>query len=173
MTETQDYDKSADPTAHALSHEYGQLDQLDISELVAISAFFAYLSSDLSVVTNTYILVTCTAQTFDRNNDYDTGTGIFTCPFDGIYFIIANALMDSLPDGTLLRLVVKLNTDTIFSSRITAGATNSLSTLISTLAECSANDTISIKIYHEGGSNKTIKSGQSNTFFSAFLLCKT
>lgn len=53
--------------------------------------FMAYRSSAFTWGNNVFAYLTCNAEIFDTNSNYDTSTGRYTAPVDGYYYITAIA----------------------------------------------------------------------------------
>lgn len=68
------------------------------------SAFHAYLSANLNNVTgdNTLYQVLWDSVRFDANNDFNTGSGVFTAPTSGIYRFSASVSLTQLNINNVL-----------------------------------------------------------------------
>ena len=140
-------------------------------------AFFAYNSvADLNVTGNavTYTIV-CDTEVFDQNADYNTGTGTFTAPVTGRYYLQAQCSTDAQTttntDG-IFALVMSNRTQSVYynpGNMEGPAATGQCSISISGLFDMDASDTatITVKIYQ---GTQTIGVQPTNTWFSGVLI---
>ena len=142
------------------------------------SAFYAYLAADKNNVTGDGTIYTIPFDTelFDRNSDFNTGTGVFVAPVTGIYHLSASVLLLGGGAKTGSYTVIYNNTQ----------STNLVSYLQS-LADASALDNSSscdalclltagdnISVYTRcfgGGLTADVSAAQPWTFFCGALVC--
>lgn len=170
MVETEDYDKSADPTVHASSHESGGSDQIDASGLVHLSAVRATLSADQTAVKNTNDQIEFDVAALDRNSDFNTGTFRFIAPVDGPYLVSLKVYLLGVSDATLFLLLIKKNGALL--SQINHGIGRSGDTCLGLveIVELTASDYLEFFIFHNNSTDKTIKSDSHKTALSIIRL---
>lgn len=165
MTETEDYDKSADPTAHASSHESGGSDEIDVSGLVHKSTFSVYLGSDQAIANNDTTKVEYDTELFDRNNDFSLSTFRFTSPADGKYLFSVQALLINLDADKYLRLTITKNGSAQGLHHVYVPISGNPIVLSSHIIDLDEDDYIEIKVIHLHGSSRNLQAGLYRNYF--------
>lgn len=146
-------------------------------------AMRAHLSSTSSNATGdgTAVTIVCNTVDFDQASNYNNGTGTFTCPVAGIYFIGAEVLLNSLGAGHTSGNLIILNGSSVTQATLFAGnpgaqrdSSNNLTLQGSYITKASAGDTFNLKVTISN-STKTvaIQGGAAigNTNFAVYLIC--
>ena len=150
--------------------------------------FFAYSTTNASNVTGngtTYAIV-YQAEDWDIGNDFNTGTGVFTAPIDGIYGFEWVVALGGLEDTGMINanLELRKNGSTWIDRRFNAHAiatelsgtqaTGFLDIHGSTRLQLNATDTVDLQITVYGGTGDTVDvrgaSGDRETAFSGRLI---
>lgn len=170
MTETEDYDKSADPTLHHATHEDGGADQIDITDLIHTSNVSVCPIANQSIPSGAATQLILDNEYFDRNNDFNTSTYRFTAPKDGYYIISLNVSIDIPDANTHFTTYIYKNGSsyTITSLHTSIVRYFTVSSLLS--ISLSQNDYIELYVKHSSAAAKNTKSGMSYTNCSIFLL---
>ena len=132
--------------------------------------FFATLSAAQgSLADNTHndILFNTVSQV---GSGFNTTTGKFTCPVDGIYLFCANLYAYFTRQAELA--LFKNGTKIIRSvAPVVSADANPNGASLSTIISCNASDVIHLKAYGDtGGSNWTIYHAEGATHFSGYLI---
>ena len=170
MVETPDYDKSADPTSHASSHESGGSDVIDASGLVALSAFSVYLSANQSIPTSSNNYILWNAKLFDRANDFNLSSYRFTAPKDGTYFFTITAILHTLNDQNQFNLWLLVNAATYARITSFSATVGDLTNTLNSIIELSANDYVQVYVYHNYGSDRNLTGTIGRTVFQGYRI---
>jgi hypothetical protein len=134
-------------------------------------AFKAYLSSSPSISDATITTITLNAEIFDTDSAYDTSNGKFTVPSGegGKYFInVATRLTNWNVTQQNLYVYVGSTAKLIHENGDHQGDNNSVQH--SAILNLSAGDEVTMRFYQNGGNGATLRTGEENTFFSAYKL---
>jgi hypothetical protein len=134
-------------------------------------AFKAYLSSSPSISDTTITTITLNAEIFDTDSAYDTSNGKFTVPSGegGKYFInVATRLTNWNVSQQNLYVYVGSTAKLIHENGDQQGDNNSVQH--SAILNLSAGDEVTMRFYQNGGNGATLRTGEENTFFSAYKL---
>ena len=134
-------------------------------------AFKAYLSSSPSISNTTITTITLNAEIFDTDSAYDTSNGKFTVPSGegGKYFInVATRLSNWNVTQQNLYVYVGSTAKLIHENGDHQGDNNSVQH--SAILNLSAGDEVTMRFYQNGGNGATLRTGEENTFFSAYKL---
>jgi hypothetical protein len=143
-------------------------------------AFMAYSNSAANNVTGdgTSYTIVCAGEVFDQNNNYNTGTGVFTAPYTGKYqfncVLGINGLTAAFTAGRFELITSNRN---YVGNNMNYGAIRNgvdLDLSFSVLADMDAGDTASMQVT-VAGSTKTISLRTDATHvynsFSGYLVC--
>lgn len=141
-------------------------------------AFYGALSIDVNNVTGngTLYLVIWDTERFDQGGDYDTTTGLFTCPVDGNYQFNACVPMGGIVASNEGRISFRLNGAEIgCSTRCQLSqirdAGGNLAQNISMFIDLDAGDTVGVNYFVNGGAQVAGIRATSNNTFNGFLSC--
>lgn len=158
MTETEDYDKSADPTAHASSHESGGSDEINVLPLIHPSDCLACLSTNQLIPTASATLLEFDTLLWDRNNDFNTTLHRFTAPSAGKYQILLIVYGSSIDDNVFFRSYLfknSVNTVVIYNF---GQAGESMSIILNSVLDLDASDYLEFKVNQYSVLSKNISS---------------
>ena len=160
-------------TDELLISDAGTLKRVDYSYLKQANtpAFKAYLSSSPSISNTTITTITLNAEIFDTDSAYDTSNGKFTVPSGegGKYFInVAARLSNWNVTQQNLYVYVGSTAKLIHENGDHQGDNNSVQH--SAILNLSAGDEVTMRFYQNGGNGATLRTGEENTFFSAYKL---
>lgn len=165
MTETEDYDKSATPTAHASTHESGGSDELDVSGLVHKSTFLGVLSGNQTIQDNTQTVIEIDTEIVDRNNDFNTSNHRFTAPEAGKYLVIGQATMNQLGANKWQYLHIRVNGVAVAFGLTAMSVVVYMSFAQGTILDLAANDYVTLEIIHNHGAARDIIAASRQTYF--------
>ncbi len=134
--------------------------------------FSAYRSSAFTWGNNTFAKVTCNAEQFDTNSNYDTSTGRYTAPVTGFYYVHGQ-VRGNHNSGSGMSIEIRKNGSGVFSgdTMVPVGYTGSFGFQISAtgMIQLTAGDYIELWCY---GANNTGQTGLG-TLFQGFLISRT
>jgi len=97
---------------------------------------------------------------FNTCETYDSTTGVFTCPIEGVYRVSANILFESAAwaANKFIDLSIRKNSTSIIVNEKTteAAVTTWVGNQVNGLLDCAAGDTIDIFIDHDRGTNTAL-----------------
>lgn len=164
LTETADYDKSADPTAHASSHESAGSDELDVTGLIFKSCVIINQDNAQTINNAATTLIDWESETLDRANDFNLTNNRFTAPEDGVYHIISQITIDELAADKNADIRPYINGAFDKLTRQYIAAAGDVHPQISFIAELSANDYVEIKVRHTHGATRDTVPGTVYTW---------
>jgi len=139
-------------------------------------AFLAYKSAQTNNVTgnNTAFTFVCDTEVFDQNSDYANGTGIFTSPVTGRYYLSTGAFLTgcTVNTTTLVRLVTSNRTYGADNVRPASPLNNTA--YISCLCDMDAADTcttVVVGVGEAGDTDDLLGAASVVTYFSGNLSC--
>lgn len=135
--------------------------------------FHAYLSSDQTNFNSAGAFgegVAYNAEVEDINSDFNTSTGLFTCPVDGTYWFIASVYSNF----TFSQAWLAINTGSgaaraTYTDFSVSGSANAVFTAIF-YVHLDANDTVGYHPYTSSSTSATIYSNAYHTWFKGGLL---
>lgn len=136
--------------------------------------FRAYLASTATNATGDGTLYTVVfgTEVFDTNSDYDTGTGLFTAPVDGVYeFCTALFFQGNTASMTSSELLFYKNGSEDSGVNMGSGIASKNGAVIAfTRMSLTASDTVGVRARVSGGTKvSTILGSQFDSFFTGFL----
>lgn len=143
----------------------------------SLPAFLAKVSANVANVTGdgtNYHIIYDTV-IFDQASNYNNSTGVFTAPITGKYQINAQVNFVNVNPTLIVRgqsqLVAtsRTMTNNYMNLSLVSNADNQVSFSYSTLLDMSANDTVYVTMYAQGGS-KDVYAGPE-MYFSGYLIC--
>ena len=140
-------------------------------------AFLAKVSANVANVTGdgTNYHIIYDKVIFDQASNYNNSTGVFTAPITGKYQINAQVNFVNVNPTLIVRgqsqLVAtsRTMTNNYMNLSLVSNADNQVSFSYSTLLDMSANDTVYVTMYAQGGS-KDVYAGPE-MYFSGYLIC--
>lgn len=143
----------------------------------SVPAFLAYTSSSLSSVTGdgTNYTVLYNATSFDTASAYNAGTGQYTVPITGNYYIVCGLLLTGLASGHTSG-TVQINTNYInFGNPFAVSTSNQLMINASLMLSLTATNTIDVVLHVAGGAKAVSVAGQALgsglfSYFGAYLI---
>ena len=138
-------------------------------------AFRGYRSSNQSIPNNTETIVVYNAEEYDIGNNFNTTTGLFTAPVDGIYIFDANVIYDNVSwaAGEIGYMYFKKNGSTAVAIpfRHVQPYTRSHPLLmhITCQLELVATDTIEVIAFHNTGAGLNVGGNNYYDWFSGFI----
>ncbi len=109
----------------------------------------AFRTAGHLTVGTTLVALACNNVVLDATDDYDPGTGVFTCPAAGLYRVSANIVLDgSNSAGLMMTVYVRKNGETVggvpvmLAQQTAAGAYTNVP--VELVVDCAAGDTLNI-----------------------------
>lgn len=126
------------------------------------SGFSANVNNNQDIPDTTATIIVFNQEDFDNQNELNTGTGIFTAQKSGDYHISAIVpTNETLNVGDSWRLEVLKNAGTFSRPAVTTYGAIQCYAAISIDLSLAANDTITMKIWHNFGANREILGAES------------
>lgn len=134
--------------------------------------FRAYLSSnqDFNSGTETVVIANTIAdQENSGSADYNTSTGVFTCPYAGVYLMVCNIEVGVGADGDNIQVRLYKGATQIAENKGDASGTANRSYPCNVIVKCAATNTLDFRIYN-ANTNDTVVSGEQDTQLCVSLL---
>lgn len=147
---------------------------INVRPLGNASAFLALLSADALNHTGngTQYTVICDNEIYDKNADYNPGTGVFTAPVTGRYLLCANVTMTGVTTAaTLFRLSLITSNRTYNSDTQCSSSAQDVSAGLCMICDMDAGDTASfaVTVYGMGADTADVAAGSRTTFSGQLL----
>jgi len=139
----------------------------------ASSAFFAHRNGTGQTINDsTVTAIAWTAETFDTNGDFDTGTGKFKPTIAGKYLLSAGAEINNLTADKYHVVYIYKNGSAIARSAAVHGsATNPAGLTATAIVDANGStDEFDVRVYQSSGSSMTLNGVASGSYFSGALL---
>ena len=136
-------------------------------------AFSAYRIASLQVNDTTYASISPDTENYDFGANFDTSTGRFTAPYDGVYAFSATTAISSSDTTRLFILLYKngaLSKQIGFTSCATSGNHGVFG---ASEIELAAGDYVEAFFYHTYGSVRNLVGGPQYTYFTGSLVGRT
>ena len=115
-------------------------------------------NSSQSIADSTDTVVVFNSEQLDTNNEYDTGTGLFTASATGYYMVNCGIYFDdTLSSGQLSRVLIQKNGSSTRVWPVTSAGSNAPSIQTFDIVSASVGDTIACAVYQNSGSSKNIQ----------------
>lgn len=143
-------------------------------------AFAAYKSGSSANVTgdNTAYTILFDTKRFDQNTNYTTGTGTFTAPVTGIYYLCAICQLQNIGAGhnSALLSIIKGGgsfSNTTINPTAIKDVNNTATLMTSAVVTMNASDTITVQVTVFSSTKTITVAGASNdeTAFYGYLIC--
>jgi len=141
-------------------------------------SFYAYLAAAKNNVTGdgTTYTIPFDSELYDRNSDFNTGTGYFVAPVTGIYYLSASVLLvgGSTKTGSYTDIYNVTQATSLVTKLESLGGSSILdnSSSCDTIVLLTAGDNISVTTRCFGGTlTADVSANSSYTFFSGGLVC--
>jgi len=110
-------------------------------------AFFAHTYSTSGPVIGSYITVLFTTVVTNRGSHYNAGTGVYTCPVAGDYYVHCNLNLRAVAADWSSVFILKNNTQVIQSWSQPSADNQYDNNVVNCVLNCAANDTIIFAFY--------------------------
>jgi len=165
-------------TINSIGNDYIKIESTGEITYPLQPAFFSYLAADKSNVTGngTVYTIPFDTESFDRNSDFNTGTGVFVAPVTGIYHLSASVRFKSGSNKTTGYCFIYNSTATAtIASQLRAfntTSTNDMSINIAGNFSLTAGDNIVVRcqVNGSGSDDADILSTSSYTYFCGYLV---
>lgn len=133
--------------------------------------FSAYLNANGVIASGSAAVYVIDTEFFDHGSNYDTATGLFTAPADGVYSFTAEGTINSIDAGDRYRIAFDRNGGARYAfgqmSRSHANAT-SVSAAHTTVMLLSRGDTVGSIHNHDQGANQTLLGAAGASYYTTF-----
>jgi len=126
----------------------------------------AYVNSIQSVVTETLSVIRFNTENWDTGSDFNTSTFKFTAPADGYYKVTGTLRFQSGGVGNQLNVHIYKNSTAVTTALLFGSLTGYETYHIEDTVNCSAGNTIDIRVYHAEGVGKNITTGSDTSFIT-------
>ena len=133
-----------------------------------------YLNTNQPIPDSTTTTIEFDAEIYDTRGEFDhiTNKGRFTADDAGYYLVAANAILDTLNDGTRMVLTIRKNAGGLQISRgdIRIGSAGMSGTNVNTILYLNAGDYVYITIWHNHGAERNCLNVENRTNVSIHRL---
>lgn len=136
-------------------------------------SFGAYRNTNQSVPTATETRVDINTLQWGETSWFDTASGNFSAPFDGRYIFEGGIVFDAMGSDKRVILYLAVNGSVVrtFGLGHTGAASGGdYGVAGSCEYQLSAGDDVTLRVFHDNGSNRELVGTASNTWFSGHLL---
>jgi len=132
--------------------------------------FFAYRDANVALADNAYTDVVFNAEIHDNGGVYDTSTGRFTAPHDGLYQFSTTLYGSVFPDGgRLLAQFYRNSAQWLFGTQeVVGGADRPIVTANVAAVRLDKDDTVYVRAFQDSGGAESLigTANARNTYFS-------
>lgn len=134
--------------------------------------FSAYRNGDVANVTgdNTAYSYICDVEYYDIGSNYDSGTGIFTAPVDGLYLFIAQAWTTGNPSTTFGTIQLVSTPVTLIHQEQRAAGTQNWNLMITRFISLAAGETCYPTVAIGASTKTSDLAGTNETMFLGCLI---
>ena len=130
-------------------------------------SFFAYLSSDQNITSDTWTKLQCNTEEFDSDNCYDNSTNYrFTPTTAGKYYIIAQGFMNN----SSVYVGISKNGSRVATAKKTATDSDQQIAISVILSANGSSDYFEAEVFHQEGATIVTEASERRTHFGGFLL---
>ena len=130
-------------------------------------SFFAYLSSDQNITTDTWTKLQCNTEEFDSDSNYDNSTNYrFTPTTAGKYYLFAQGFM---ANSSIFVAISKNGTRIATTRKSATDGDNGVSISV-VLSANGSSDYFEAEVFHKEGSTIVTEASERRTHFGGFLL---
>lgn len=126
-----------------------------------------YRSTDQSISANSRETIIFDTEDTDERAEYDTGTGKFTCAFDGTYSVECMVIFENLNSGDLLNLEIWKNGQTREATKEIIGVSGNQSEGIhKTFFNLVQGEELEIRVRNHQSSSRTVGGNRTRTYMT-------
>jgi len=130
-------------------------------------SFFAYLSSDQNITSDTWTKLQCNTEEFDSDNNYDNSTNYrFTPTTAGKYYLFAQGFINN---SSIFVAISKNGTRIATTRKSATDADNGIAISVILTANGSS-DYFEAEVFHFEGATIVTEASERRTHFGGFLL---
>lgn len=134
--------------------------------------FSVYRNAGANTGSGAFAIIAFDTELFDTNNNFNTGTGIYTTPVNGFYHFdfACLAAMSGATQSVVTAIFVNGNIKAVGSRSLSPSA-SSLGSSGSKLIQLTAGDTVEVRVF--GSVAGAIAVTEYDTYFTGYLISKT
>ena len=130
-------------------------------------SFFAYLSSNQNITSDTWTKLQCNTEEFDSDSDYDNSTNYrFTPTTAGKYYLFAQGFMNN----SSIYVAISKNGTRIATTRKSATDADNGVSISVVLSANGSSDYFEAEVFHKEGTTIITEASERRTHFGGFLL---